>query len=580
MKAKLHFLTITITLFFSQPICYSQSLQFVNTFNGKRYEFPGDMVISKKGNIFVSGFYNSDTLSIGNCTLYNLSNKKNNTFLAKMDTLGNCFWIKTIAVDSLNNSPANLAVDSLDNIYITNQFHGQIDVDPSANSYYLNTLPSCTNIFVAKYDNNGSFKWAFPILDSFTYTRDAYIEIDKEQNLLLSGSYYKTTDFDPSANTYTLCPIKKTSPAGFLAKYDTNGTLIWVNSLAGKNGGGAEILDIEVDNCNNILITGNCGDTIDFNPGIGVYNLNSPFGSDYFLAKYSPNNNLLWAFVISGNYNEWGTNIRIGSNNNIYVAGTFRTANIDFDPSPTNTTILSTHGQSDIFLAKYDSLGNMIFTKSIGGLDNEYIYDLDIDLHENLYWVINYWSNGWDCDFSTNSQVISQQGGGDDLILQTDSAGSLNNFFRIGTIYTDSYCRRINQINNSFFVLGWYNGLPVDFDPTTNYSCPLYYGQSDITLAKYGLNTVVVTNQHDFTELKNIEIYPNPANHFINIKGIDEHYTIRIYDILGKILIEKAVDTNTIIDLEKLSQGLYSLVILKDNLIKTTTKVIILTDNK
>lgn len=62
--------------------------------------------------------------------------------------------------------------------------------------------------------------------------------------------------------------------------------------------------------------------------------------------------------------------------------------------------------------------------------------------------------------------------------------------------------------------------------------------------------------------LYNISIYPNPAQKFINVSGIDGINTINIYSILGK-LEKKAKDLNSI-DVSNLSRGIYILQIVKD----------------
>ena len=69
-------LFLPILIILSLRVSYSQNFEFVKTLKGKLTDNPADMVISKKGNIYFTGFFNSDTLNIGSCTLYNLSKKK------------------------------------------------------------------------------------------------------------------------------------------------------------------------------------------------------------------------------------------------------------------------------------------------------------------------------------------------------------------------------------------------------------------------------------------------------------------------------------------------------------------------
>lgn len=551
-------LFLPILIILSLRVSYSQNFEFVKTLKGTLADNPADMVISKKGNIYFTGFFNSDTLNIGSCTLYNLS-KKNTIFLSKFDTLGNCLWINTIATDSLNNNPTRLAIDTLENIYLAGQFHGQIDVDPSASFHYLNAISNYNNLFVAKYNTNGLFKWAFSINDSMIYARDAHINVDKDQNILLSGTYHKTTDFDPSVNSYTMCPVMQNNLEGFVAKYDTLGEFKWIIPFKAPNYGLTDIYDIELDNSNNIIITGGFSDVVDFDPNSLIsFNLSALFSWDYFLAKYNTNGQLIWAFSIKGGYNEWGSKIEINKQNSIYVGGTFRSSNIDFDPDPINTHYLNTNGATDVFIAKYDSTGHMLFTKSIGGINDDYLTSLDKDKDDNFYWIINYWSNAWDCDFTGNTQLINHLDGGDDLIMRTDSLGKVDFSFTIGTPYTDSYSRRINYYNNSIFLFGWYNGVSVDFDPSSNYTSPSFYGGTDITLAKYSFNNII-TNKTDIDFGYTFKIFPNPAKNSITISQTEPSFIkYEIYDINGKLISENKIQSILQkVDLSGYAEGMY-----------------------
>ncbi len=122
--------------------------------------------------------------------------------------------------------------------------------------------------------------------------------------------------------------------------------------------------------------------------------------------------------------------------------------------------------------------------------------------------------------------------------MRTDSVGKVDFSFTIGTPYTDSYTKRINYFNNSIFLLGWYNGVSVDFDPSTNYSSPSFYGGSDITLAKYSFNSIT-TNKTDIDFGYVFKIFPNPTKNSITIAQNDKVFTAyEIYDLNGKLISE------------------------------------------
>jgi photosystem II stability/assembly factor-like uncharacterized protein len=72
---------------------------------------------------------------------------------------------------------------------------------------------------------------------------------------------------------------------------------------------------------------------------------------------------------------------RIVSDNlgNTYVAGNFTNSNLHF-----GNYILKNFGGSDIFLAKYDADGKIVWAKNIGGRDNEKLLSLNVDGSGNV----------------------------------------------------------------------------------------------------------------------------------------------------------------------------------------------------
>ncbi|MCB9202952.1 MAG: T9SS type A sorting domain-containing protein [Flavobacteriales bacterium] len=54
-----------------------------------------------------------------------------------------------------------------------------------------------------------------------------------------------------------------------------------------------------------------------------------------------------------------------------------------------------------------------------------------------------------------------------------------------------------------------------------------------------------------------INIYPNPANEYIKIGGLSENESIKIYSNTGNLILEKNIEPNEKIDIQKLSDGLY-----------------------
>jgi hypothetical protein len=89
-----------------------------------------------------------------------------------------------------------------------------------------------------------------------------------------------------------------------------------------------------------------------------------------------------------------------------------------------------------------------------------------------------------------------------------------------------------------------------------------------------------VTGINNISASKNIFIYPNPANDNLNITGINGKTDIRMYDVLGNVVISTFTpsnmteEANTALNTSELAQGVYMLVT-ENNSGRTLTKVVI-----
>lgn len=70
-----------------------------------------------------------------------------------------------------------------------------------------------------------------------------------------------------------------------------------------------------------------------------------------------------------------------------------------------------------------------------------------------------------------------------------------------------------------------------------------------------------------------VSIYPNPANYLLNIKGINEPFNAKLFDLTGRMKIIKTEISNNTIDISELQNGVY-FVELSNNNLKITLKVV------
>ena len=125
----------------------------------------------------------------------------------------------------------------------------------------------------------------------------------------------------------------------------------------------------------------------------------------------------LWLTMISLNTvalkaNEWVKNfgdkagdvevegVVTDSDNNAIITGTFSSAQLKLN----ETTTLQNNGTIDVFLIKYNPQGEIVWTRSFGGIKEEYVNDISIDGENNIYITGNFRSNSFTVG---NTPVIS-----------------------------------------------------------------------------------------------------------------------------------------------------------------------------
>lgn len=209
-------------------------------------------------------------------------------------------------------------------------------------------------------------------LGGTNYDRGNSIAIDATGNVYTTGFFQGTADFDPGPGIYNL-----TGGGAYVSKLDASGNFIWAKQFESAYG-----LSITLDANGNVYTTGNFSDTVDFDPGIGTYNLiSSPF-VDVFISKLDASGNFIWAKRIGGVSLDLGNSIAVDTNGNVYTTGSFANQ-VDFDPGP-GTYDLFCFGNG-VFVSKLDASGNFVWAKQMGGNDDDYGYSIALDSSANVY---------------------------------------------------------------------------------------------------------------------------------------------------------------------------------------------------
>jgi hypothetical protein len=344
------------------------NFEWAKKMGGNDTEQSTDIAIDSIGNIFTVGAFTSDTVDFDpGLGVFNLLNTSpsgvgGDSFIQKLDSNGNFLWVKHLnALDPYSVNASSVSIDSYGNIYVTGMFNGQTDFDPGLGIFNLTATNNKYDGFVLKLNPNGDFLWAKRIDGSDNVIIYSSV-IDDFGNIVCTGYFKGTCDFDPSSSVFNL------SAAGdfdvFVNKFDSNGNFLWAQRVGGT--ASDKGLDITTDNTGSIAIIGEFNsNSVDFNPGAPVFNLSNSGLSDVFILKLDIAGNFMWVKKIGGTGVDNGRAITHDIVGNIVISGMFQ-GNVDFDPGVNSYNLLSL-GTRDIFIEKVDSNGDFLWAKQIGG---------------------------------------------------------------------------------------------------------------------------------------------------------------------------------------------------------------------
>ncbi|WP_300665681.1 SBBP repeat-containing protein [Fluviicola sp.] len=224
---------------------------------------------------------------------------------------------------------------------------------------------------------------------------------------------------------------------------------------------------IAVDNAGNVYTTGQFKQTVDFDPGAADLFLTSAGDQDIFVCKLDSQGNLVWAKKMGGTGEDIGKGIQVDPNGNVYVTGKFKDV-VDFDPNA-GIINLTSAGMSDVFVAKLDESGNLLWVKQFGGSEDDYSFAISLDAHNNVYTTGSFSSVS---DF-TSGNFLTTFGGHDIFINKLTTSG---NYVWTKQFGGDSYDEGTSLFvsGGNVYATGFFQNT-ADLDPggnTQNFTSP------------------------------------------------------------------------------------------------------------
>ena len=316
---------------------------------------------------------------------------------------------------------------------------------------------------------------------------------DAQGNVYTTGYFLGTVDFDPGINMYPLSSSGQQDI--FISKLDMNGQFLWAKRIGGSGNDISNAITIDMEG--NIYVTGFFRNTVDFNPGVGMY-YQSTFAAgsqDIFICTIDSSGNFRWAACFGGNgyYDSIGNlypavsvgyDIKTDAFGNVYSTGSYL-GSIDFDPDA-GINILTSLTVPNIFISKLDTAGHFLWARSMG--DNKLgdeAYAISLDDSGNVY-TTGVFGDTADFDPGPATYQLISSGYNQAFVSKLDSSGHFVWAKNMGghTINDQAAGRCIEvDVHGDIVVGGHYKGGG-DFDPGNGIITFASNGNYDMFLTK------------------------------------------------------------------------------------------------
>ena len=168
---------------------------------------------------------------------------------------------------------------------------------------------------------------------------------------------------------------------------------------------------------------------------------------------------LAWARSTGGTGSDRLASIALDASGNVYEVGIFQ----DTILNSGSASDLISNGSFDIFIQKLDNSGNLLWSKSIGGIGYEFVSSIQIDNVGDVYIAGNFRDT---VDFDPDAGVYNliSKGDRDVFVQKLDANGSFIWVKAIGGIGIESVSELALDASSNVFIAGTFQS-GVDFDP-------------------------------------------------------------------------------------------------------------------
>ena len=436
----------------------------------------------KNGNVYVTGTFQSSTISFDTTSVMNTGST--NVYLVKYDRLGNVLWAKTVGNTGLANV-TQVCSDATGNIVVVGCFYSSMMTFGS--TVLTNSNAGTTDIFIAKFNTNGTILWAKSIGGSY-YDYPGGVAVDSSGDIAITGG------FESASIAIAGTVFYNSSTTGgqdmFVAEFDSSGNYQWATTATG---GGIRPTSIAFDNDGNVFVAGAFNNSVMGFLWSSATLINTNVGSsDLFLVSYN-GPYVQRIYSAGGNGDDEIDAIATDKVGNIFAVGVTHSTSFSFPYSFLSISTLEEYGYQALFVMKFDgSLFPQWLNIAIGEAHVDYNTGqfIGCDSQDNVY-TTGIFSSAYGLGIDTFS--LSGVGNQDIFIVKYSNSGATYWAKSVG----GSGNEQVSSISISgpdlFYLVGSTNSLSLSFSADT-----LNNSLGGISfVSKYNLNSPLSINSVD-----------------------------------------------------------------------------------
>lgn len=365
-------------------------------------------------------------------------------------------------------------------------------VDPSGNVFIAGTFNSTSiligtvtvnnsgasgfDVYVAKFNPAGVVQWVQRIGGS-SNEGVAGISCDNAGRVYVFGTY--------ASPSISLPPFTYGNPGSgtnnlFLTCIDASGVPQWLNGYGGINSEFAGSCEYS-QATSAVYITGTYNDPTLVIGTATLTNSSATGNEDIYIAKIGNTGAFQWARTTgSSSCDDWGQGIAVDPSGNAYIFGDYQ-GSVVTPTTVIGTTTLTSYGNRDLYIAKYNSSGTFQWARGLGSTaGGDFTGGITTDASSNVYVSGTYQA----ANMIIGTTTLTPYGNYDAFIAKYNTSGTAQWAAKVGGGSDDYGYDVSTDATGNAYMIGTFSGTTIAVG-STNLTNANPGSSTDVFAAKY-----------------------------------------------------------------------------------------------